>query len=97
MSTVQMKVQHKCFKDGGESVESDPHSGRPATSRTPENVERVWAAVNKDQQLMVRELEAHLEGFQNYWLFPKLKSLLKGKRFQTVNEIQKNMMGQQLQ
>ena len=36
----------------------------------------------------------------NFWLFPKLfpfkgvKSLLKGKRFQTVNEIQENMMGQ---
>ena len=27
-------------------------------------------------------------------LFPKLKSLLKGKRFQTVDEIQENMMGQ---
>ena len=28
------------------------------------------------------------------WLFPKLKSLLKGKRFQTINEIQENMMEQ---
>ena len=28
------------------------------------------------------------------WLFPKLKSPLKGKRFQTINEIQENMMGQ---
>ena len=30
----------------------------------------------------------------NFWLFPKLKSPLKGKRFQTVDEIQENMMGQ---
>ena len=29
----------------------------------------------------------------NYWLSPKLKSLLKGKRFQTILEIQENMMG----
>ena len=29
----------------------------------------------------------------DFWLFPKLKSL-KGKRFQTVDEIQENMMGQ---
>ena len=36
------------FKDGQGSVESDPHSGRPATSKTPENVECVWAAINKD-------------------------------------------------
>ena len=30
----------------------------------------------------------------DFWLFPKLKSPLKRKRFQTVNEIQKNMTGQ---
>ena len=30
------------------------------TSRTPENVECVWAAINKDQQLTVCELEADL-------------------------------------
>ena len=60
MSAAQIKVWHKCFKDGQESVESDPHSGRPATSRTPENVERVQAVLNKDQRLTVRELEADL-------------------------------------
>ena len=49
MSSAQIKVWHKHFKGGGESVESDPHSGRPATSRTPENVERVRAAMHKDQ------------------------------------------------
>ena len=30
----------------------------------------------------------------DFWFFPKLKSPLKGKRFQTVNEIQENTMGQ---
>ena len=30
----------------------------------------------------------------NFWLFSKLKSPLKGKRFQTIDEIQENMMGQ---
>ena len=60
MSAVQMKMWHKCFRDGGESVESDPHSGRPATSTTPENVERVWVVINKDQRLTVGELEADL-------------------------------------
>ena len=30
----------------------------------------------------------------NFWLFPKPKSPLKGKRFQTVNEIQENTTGQ---
>ena len=49
MSAVQIKVWHKFFKDGQDCIECDPHSGRPATSRTPENVECVWVAVNKDQ------------------------------------------------
>ena len=31
-----------------------------ATSRTPENVEHVQVAINKDQQLTVQELEADL-------------------------------------
>ena len=30
----------------------------------------------------------------DFWLFPKLKSSLKGRRFQTDNEIQGNMTGQ---
>ena len=49
MSAAQIKVWHKLFKDGQESVENDPQSGRPTTSRTPENVEHVQAAINKDQ------------------------------------------------
>ena len=48
MSAVQTKVWHKHFKDSQKSVESDPHSGRPTTSRTPENAERLWAEINKD-------------------------------------------------
>ena len=53
MSAAQIKMWHKCFKDGRDSVESDPHSGRPATSRTPENVECVQSVINKDQLLTV--------------------------------------------
>ena len=30
----------------------------------------------------------------DFWLFPKLKSPLKGKGFQTIDEIQENMTGQ---
>ena len=53
MSIVQTEVRHKCFQDGQESVESDPCSGRCSTSRTPENVECVRAAINKDWRLTV--------------------------------------------
>ena len=48
---------YRRFKDGRESVESDRRSGRPSTSRTPENVESVRAAINENQRLTVRELE----------------------------------------
>ena len=60
MGAAQIEGQHKHFKDGWETAESDPHSARPATSRTPENVEHVGAAINKDRRLTVWELEAHL-------------------------------------
>ena len=60
MSTAQIKVWHKCFKNGRESVESDPHSGKPARSRTPENVKLVRIAINKDRQQTMWELEADL-------------------------------------
>ena len=42
------------------SVESDPRCRRPTTSRIPESVEHVQAAINKDQRLTLRELEADL-------------------------------------
>ena len=56
----ETKVWHKCFRNGWKSVESDPHPGRPATSRTLENVECVWALINKDQRLTVQEPEPDL-------------------------------------
>ena len=49
MSAAQIKVWQKCFKHGGESIESDPRSGRSEMSRIPENVECVQAAINKDR------------------------------------------------
>ena len=48
-SSVQIKVWHKCFKNGRESVESDPHSGRPAASRTPAYWES-WTCMGCNQQ-----------------------------------------------
>ena len=53
MSAVKIKVWHKHLQDGGESVESDSRSGRPATSKEPENVKCEWAAINKGWPLTV--------------------------------------------
>ena len=60
MSEAQIKFWYRRFKLGQKSVESDPRSGRPSTSRTPENIERVQAAVKKNQRLTVRELAEDL-------------------------------------
>jgi hypothetical protein len=57
MSEVQIKLWYRRFKDGRESAKSSRRSGRPSTSRTPESVERVRAAINENRRLTVRELE----------------------------------------
>jgi len=48
VSEAQIKFWYRRFKDGWESVESNPRSGRPSTSRTPKNVEQVWAVMNEN-------------------------------------------------
>ena len=50
MSEAQIKLWYRSFKGGWESVEIDPHSGRPSTSRTPEYVELMQVAINKIRQ-----------------------------------------------
>ena len=54
MSRCQVFEWHKRFKEGREDVEDDPRSGRPSTSKTEENVERVWQKVRSDCRLTVR-------------------------------------------
>jgi hypothetical protein len=49
LSEAQIKLWYRRFKDGRESVDSNPHSERPSTSRTPENVECMSAAINENQ------------------------------------------------
>jgi len=45
---------HKAFLDGPyESVEDEPHSGRPCMSKTDENVTRMRASLVSDQRLTV--------------------------------------------
>ena len=51
-----------------------------------------WQNINSPRSLS-RRLNPNLEPC-DFWLFPKLKSPLKGKRFQTVDAIQENTTGQ---
>jgi len=60
MDEARIKLQCRHFKDGWESMKTDPRSGRPSTSRTPENVESVRAAINENRRFTVREMEEAL-------------------------------------
>ncbi|XP_052755721.1 protein GVQW3-like [Galleria mellonella] len=50
----------KRFREGRESVQDDPRSGRPSTSHSDENVERIRTCVNGDRRLTVRQVAEEL-------------------------------------
>lgn len=50
----------KRFRDGRESVEDDPHTGRPQSVRTPEAIEKVRDMVKCDRRLTIRVLANEL-------------------------------------
>ena len=54
MSKTRLFEWHRRFKEGREQVEDDRRSGRPSTSRTDENVERVRQKVRSDRRFTVR-------------------------------------------
>lgn len=60
MSDSNIRLWYNRFKSGRETVESDPRSGRPASSNSPDNVEKVREAITQDRRLTVRELEDEL-------------------------------------
>ena len=61
MSHSRVFEWHKRFKEGREDVEDDSRSGRPLTSRTADNVERVKQMVPGDCRLTVRMIADELE------------------------------------
>ena len=54
MSRTRLFEWHRRFKEGREEMEDDRRSGRPSTSKTDENVERVRQQVPSDRRLTVR-------------------------------------------
>jgi len=54
MSRAWVFKWHKRFKEGKEDVEDDPRSGRPATSRTEENVKLVHQKARGNYCLTIR-------------------------------------------
>ena len=60
MSKTCLFKWHRRFKEGREEVEDGHRSGRPSTSRTDENVERVRQKVPSDCRLTVRMIADEL-------------------------------------
>ena len=60
MSRTRLFEWRRRFKEGREKVEDDHRSGRPSTSRTDENVERVRQKVRSDRRLTVRMIADEL-------------------------------------
>ena len=62
-NVVTLKTVYKWyerFKSGNESVEDEQRSGRPSTSKTDENVQKVAKLVRSDRRMTVRELTEEL-------------------------------------
>jgi len=51
---------HKSFLEGRETVEDEPRAGRPSTSKTDDNVERVRSLVRSDRRLTLRMISSKL-------------------------------------
>jgi len=60
LSRSQVFKWFKAFSEGRESIKGEPHSGRPSTSKTDNNVEIVEALVRSDRRLTVRMIASEL-------------------------------------
>jgi len=60
VSRTQVFRWHKAFLDGRESMEDEPHSRRPCTSKTDENVTKARDLVRSDRRLTVRMISSVL-------------------------------------
>ena len=60
MSKARIEEWYNRFKGGRTSFNSDSRSGRPSTTKTLDNIERVRLAIEGDRRLTVRELENDL-------------------------------------
>ena len=56
MCRTQTYEWWKRFKEGRTSVDDDPRSGRPSTSKTEDNVAKVREAIRSNRRLTVGEL-----------------------------------------
>ncbi|GFT50727.1 protein GVQW3 [Trichonephila clavipes] len=62
MSRVRVFEWFWTFKEGRQSMNSNPHSGRPSTSSNEDKIAQVKAVVRSERRLTVREIaqECHI-------------------------------------
>jgi len=60
LSRAQVFRWLKSFLEGREQVEDEPRAGRPSTSKTEDNVERVRSVVRSDRRLTLRGISSEL-------------------------------------
>ena len=96
MGVTQIKEWFNRFKSGRASAESDQRSGRPQAARSAAVVERVRNLVMADfltkHGIPVVRHPPYSPDMApcDFWLFLKLKTPLKGSRFETREEIMRN-------
>ncbi|GFV84109.1 hypothetical protein TNCV_3037711 [Trichonephila clavipes] len=56
---MQTFQRHRRFRESRESIEDDKRSGRPQTSRTVENIEKVFAAVHESSLTCPYDCHGH--------------------------------------
>ena len=56
MCRTQTYYWWKRFKEGRNSVDDDPRSGRPSTSKTDDNVAKFREVIRSNRRLTVREV-----------------------------------------
>ena len=66
LSRTRLFEWHRRFKEEREEIEDDHRSGRPSTSRTDENVERVRQNVRSDRGFTLRMIAEEL-GLNSKW------------------------------
>lgn len=54
MSRTRVFEWCKRFKEGREEIEDDPRPGRPSTSKTDENIEKIGKVIRQDRRLSIR-------------------------------------------
>lgn len=60
LSRAQVNLWHRAFKEGREDAEDKQRSGRPSTTQTEEDVNRVCEFLNIDRRASLREMSEEL-------------------------------------